>query len=75
MSRSAKCPDCGSRMEEGFIPDVSQGACLQAQWHPGPPEKATFFGLPAGTKVDRKRMLPIRTLRCTSCGRLLSYAG
>ncbi len=74
MGAPAKCPGCGGRMEEGFIPDITRNAVLPSCWHPGPPEKATFFGLPVGTKIDSKRMQPIRTWRCSSCGLLQSFA-
>jgi hypothetical protein len=68
------CPDCGGRMEEGFLPDVTHGQVLQGHWHPGKAEKAKFFGIPVGTKIARDRMLPVATFRCASCGLLRSYA-
>ena len=68
------CPDCGSAMVDGFIPDATYGAILQTHWYEGDPEKATFLGLPTGLKVDRQRMIPVWTYRCSSCGLLKSYA-
>ena len=53
MSVLSQCPDCGGRMEEGFIPDATYGQILQTHWHPGEPEKSTFLGMNMGTKIDR----------------------
>lgn len=74
MAQPTKCEECGGRMEEGFIPDSTYGAYLPSHWHRGPAEQSRIFGLPAGTKVDRRLMVPIRTFRCAGCGLLRSYA-
>ena len=74
MSVPTKCPECGGKLEEGFIPDATYGQYLQTHWHSGPPEKAMFFGLNLGAKVSKSRMHPIKTFRCSGCGLLRSYA-
>jgi len=68
------CPDCGSNMVEGFIPDATYGAVLQAGWHAGKPEESSFFGLKTGIRYDKEVVMPITTYRCTHCGLLRSYA-
>jgi hypothetical protein len=68
MARTPTCPSCRGSLEEGFIPDNTHGSWLQASWHAGPPQQWKFFGIPAGTKVDRKEMIPIEAWRCSSCG-------
>jgi hypothetical protein len=61
-------------MSEGFVPDNTYGAVMQAGWHPGPPEEYRFFGIASGKKVDRKGILPIAAWRCGSCGLVQLYA-
>ena len=75
MSTKPDCPECRSRMEEGFIPDMSQGAAVQMFWHAGTPEDQTFLGLKMGTiKIDKSEAVKITAYRCTRCGFLQSYA-
>ena len=74
MARSPNCPACRGALEEGFVPDNSQGGVLQANWHPGPPEDYKFLGIPAGKKSDRKKLVPMEAWRCTSCGLVQLYA-
>ena len=69
-----RCADCRVAMEEGWVPDCTHGAVLQTHWQPGPPQKATFFGLEIGKKFSRDSMHPIRTFRCPGCGLLRAYA-
>jgi Domain of unknown function (DUF6487) len=74
MTQNA-CPDCGSAMEEGFIPDVSYGAVLQLAWHPGTPEDKKILGLKSGgVKLNMKESVKITARRCTKCGFLKLYA-
>lgn len=69
------CSDCGSRMEEGFIPDMAHGMVMRLVWHRGPAEKATFFGMATDAVRFRKQKTLIMTaLRCTKCGLLKFYA-
>ena len=63
------CPKCKGDMEEGFILDVTHGYRLASRWIAGAPEKS-FWGI----KMKGRRQLVVRTLRCTSCGFLESYA-
>lgn len=74
MAEPTQCPECGARMEEGFIPDSTYGAIVQTHWHPGPAEKSTFLGIHTGTKVEKTSMRPIRAHRCSRCGLLRLYA-
>ena len=69
------CPKCNSKMEEGFIVDYGQsGIARVASWIQGAPEPAKLFGLKNGYKVAGKLAVPLRTVRCTSCGYVESYA-
>ena len=75
MSRKPDCPECRSRMEEGFIPDLIYGRVVQMFWHPGTPEDQTFLGLKVGgIKIDQSEAIKITAYRCTRCGFLQSYA-
>ena len=50
------CPDCGTGMEKGFVPDFFYAAVLQMVWHKGESEPAHFMGLKAtGIKVSIRR--------------------
>jgi hypothetical protein len=68
------CPECGSAMEDGFIPDMTHGFVLQLAWQPGVPEDAKFLGLKNGVKINPAASLKITTRRCTNCGFLKLYA-
>jgi len=64
-------------MEDGFIPEFSDAAVRQTCWHPGLPERQTFFGMKGidpSIKVDPKKAIPITTYRCKECHVLRSYA-
>jgi len=74
MAMTRSCPDCQSKMDEGFIPDASYGTILQSHWHAGSPKKATLLGMPAGTKVNKMQMTAIAAYRCSNCGLLRCYA-
>ena len=65
-----ECPKCKERMEEGFLLDKTHGANLWTRWVSGPPERSFWTGV----KLRGKRILNVRTFRCTSCGLLESYA-
>jgi hypothetical protein len=69
-----QCPDCRKVMKEGFIPDSSYAATLQSGWYPGPPDKATFLGMPNGVEVFLPGIHPIQAFRCPDCGLLRAYA-
>ena len=69
------CPDCGTGMEKGFVPNFFYAAVLQMVWHKGESEPAHFMGLKAtGIKVDKKEFVPITAYRCTGCGVLRFFA-
>ena len=74
MNVPTQCPDCGGRMEEGFIPDATYGGILQTHWYPGEPEETSFLGIATGMKVEKTGMLPIEAHRCSRCGVLRLYA-
>ena len=77
MDDSRKCPKCQTRMETGFIPDMSYGAVLQSRWHPGKPRPAfSFLGLSmkGAISVDYRDGLPITAWRCTKCALVELYA-
>jgi hypothetical protein len=74
--RDQTCPDCGSAMEEGFIPDYSEGGPIEALWHRGTADHMLFFGVfkTGLPKIDKSKLLTITSFRCTKCGLLKSYA-
>lgn len=57
-------------MEEGFLLDNTHGANLSSRWVAGPPDRSFWTGV----KVRGKRIIAVRTFRCTACGLLESYA-
>ena len=67
------CPECGSPMEVGFLPDVAHGRVWELGWQRGPAETERFFGIPNGVKLAKER-LAVTALRCTRCGFLRLYA-
>ncbi len=68
------CPECGSAMEDGFIPDLAHAQVAQLGWQRGIPEDAKFLGMKNGVKINLKELLKITTRRCTKCGFLKLYA-
>jgi hypothetical protein len=75
--RTLRCPDCNGEMEEGFVPDFSDGQVKQTFWHPGKPEGQTFFGMKGvdpSIKYELNKMVPITTYRCKKCHVLRAYA-
>ena len=69
------CPECGSVMEEGFIPDLGYGQFRQLAWQRGVPEDRKFLGLlDNGVKVNLAQLVNITARRCTKCGFLKFYA-
>ena len=70
MTRSATCPKCSGRMEEGFMLDRTYGGNLQETWAEGPPEKSFWTGM----KVRGRAQIPVTTFRCSNCGFLESFA-
>lgn len=60
------CLRCGAEMEDGFIPDQTYGAILNAVWVAGEPVTSRWSGI----KLKGTRQIPIAAARCTSCGML-----
>jgi hypothetical protein len=73
MTQNA-CPECGSAMEDGFIPDMAHVQVLQLAWQRGLPEDFKFLGMKNGVKMNPAESLKITTRRCTNCGFLKLYA-
>jgi DNA-directed RNA polymerase subunit RPC12/RpoP len=71
--RTQTCPDCKSKMEEGFIPDFGN-PIVQMMWQSGTAERRTVLGMEHGIKFDRSEVLKISVYRCVECGLLRSYA-
>lgn len=71
--KSLTCPRCGNRMQLGSIIDYGQNRFVsrQARWVEGEPEKSWITG---SMKTSGRRVIPITSYRCQSCGYLESYA-
>lgn len=65
-----KCPTCKEEMTTGFSLDHTYGTNLQGMWVEGHPENSFWTGL----KLKGRKVLPVTTYRCPSCGLLQSYA-
>ena len=57
-------------MEAGFIMDHGHGMSYQSSWIEGEPVWSKWLGL----RIKGKRRMKVVTYRCTSCGRLESFA-
>ena len=68
--RGPDCPQCGRRMERGFVVDAAGAAFVQPHWVAGIPEWSRWSGL----KLKGNPRLPVVTFRCPACGRLESVA-
>jgi len=68
--QSHVCPKCKAVMENGFVMDFSIGGMGPSHWHPGIRKKSVL----TGTKMDKSKIVPTTSYRCTSCGFLESYA-
>ena len=72
-----RCP-CGGGLEEGFVPDFSQGASWTSVWIAGQPTTSKPLGqvlrTGAGVRVDGRDVKVIEAWRCGACGRLELYA-
>ena len=63
------CPDCKQAMYEGFTLDQTYGSTNQGRWVEGRPETSIWTGL----RLKGRRIFPVTTYRCGSCGLLRSY--
>lgn len=57
-------------MEEGFIIDHSYGTNMPSNWVEGEPDRSFWSGI----KINDKTRYRVRSLRCSQCGFLESYA-
>jgi hypothetical protein len=57
-------------METGFVADLGEFGFTEQKWHPGEPTKSFLTGM----KMEKEKVIPVRTLRCPKCGYLESYA-
>lgn len=65
------CPFCDVKMEEGFILDRQHyGLPDEQSWTEGKPVKSVWTGI----KLKGKKVLKVRSWRCTDCGFLASFA-
>ena len=71
MNRNVQCPDCQTKMEEGFIPDDIGGNYTQTCWYPGEPAHRNWL---LGVKVAKETKKPVECFRCPQCGLLKLYA-
>ena len=69
MKKNA-CPECGSAVEIGFIPDRTFGGMMQSGWYPGEPQ-ISWLTEEVKCKDDP---VPLIAYRCTKCGRVKLYA-
>jgi len=70
MNKTVECMRCRAPMDGGFVPDhTGESGYRQQIWHPGEPQRS-FWGL----KMKKEEVVPVRTLRCTKCAYLESYA-
>ncbi len=67
---ASTCPKCTGTMNEGFLLDESYGTRKPSVWVEGQPEHSFWTGL----KLRGKAKLTVRTMRCSRCGFLESYA-
>jgi hypothetical protein len=67
---TSRCPKCQGEMVQGFVMDTINGGRQASQWAEGPPRKSFWFR----TKLPERRLIPIGTFRCNSCGFLESFA-
>lgn len=72
---SRSCPDCGTAMESGYVPDHAHGSVRHLAWYPAEPQNLHILGFKTGSlKPDYKRRINITTFRCPDCGLLRFYA-
>jgi hypothetical protein len=65
------CLRCNGVMEQGFVPDKGDSFIPGIQtWVEGLPEQSIWTGL----KLKGRRVIPVTTFRCTTCGFLESHA-
>lgn len=63
------CPKCRDRMDQGFIPDHSQGI-LTSKWTEGEEPTSHWYG----KTLKGLRQYEIEAWRCRSCGYIDLYA-
>ena len=69
--KRVECPKCRKAMEAGFLLGYRPSDYHQpTHWVDGVPVKSIWSGI----SVKKRRILPLTTYRCVSCGFLESYA-
>lgn len=66
----SKCPKCEREMELGFVANATFGGHVVSTWYSGPFKPSFWRGL----GLRKRKAFYVRTLRCTNCGYLESYA-
>ena len=73
MAVKKQCPDCGTEMTEGFVPEFGTGGLAGPQfWHPGKPKHKHDPRVPE--EIDPASIIEISVFRCSNCGLLRRYA-
>jgi predicted nucleic-acid-binding Zn-ribbon protein len=70
MSNAVECIRCHAQMEAGFVADLGEHGFTDQKWCRGEPNKSFWTGL----KMKKEDVFPVRTMRCSKCGYLESYA-
>ena len=69
---------CGGALEEGFLPDFSQGSVWSTTWIAGVPDTRKSIGetlrTGAGVRAKGEAVYVVEAFRCISCGRLDLFA-
>lgn len=69
-----RCPHCEGGMDEGYVQDRGESnAGYQQEWVEGPPIKRSMW-LGGGISTKGARRYAVATLRCDTCGYLMSFA-
>jgi hypothetical protein len=69
MSGTRTCPDCGTEMTRGFVPEFTGMGAIAPVWHPGEPKIKHDH-----VELDPSATIPINVFRCPDCGLLRRYA-
>ena len=69
MNVSRTCPDCGTEMARGFVPEFTGMGAVAPVWHPGEPKLKHDY-----VELDSTRAVSITVFRCSTCGLLRRYA-
>ena len=73
MGENIACPDCGSPMEEGYMPDRWDTLAVLPCWHPGKAAIGVFGGI-KGFFWKSPKGKPVTAYRCPTCSYVKLYA-